>query len=107
MYVSVWVQPLVWIPFWMLFSHDLYLWRHRKKTSVDPSPPETLSVVIPVINEADRIDSCITATKEHPAVREIIVVDGGSEYLNLPMIFAWSVWESASGTRYNFFGESL
>jgi len=80
---SVWVQPLVWVPFWMLFLHDLYLWLHRKRAPVDPTPPETLSVVIPVINEADRIESCISAAKEHPAVREIIVVDGGSTDLTV------------------------
>jgi hypothetical protein len=76
-----WVKPLVWIPFWVFFIHDIYLWLHRKKAPVDTSSPETVSVVIPVINEVDRIGPCITAAKGHPAVREIIVVDGGSRDL--------------------------
>ena len=40
-------------------------------------------MVIPVINEADRIGSCVSAAKGHPAVREIIVVDDGSTDLTI------------------------
>jgi glycosyltransferase involved in cell wall biosynthesis len=45
---------------------------------VDSHPPRSISVVIPVRNEAARISTCIQALKKDAAVEEIIVVDGGS-----------------------------
>jgi len=69
---------LIWVPFGIVFSHDLYLAWRRKKATAAFTPPSSISVVIPVLDEADRIESCISAAKAHPAVEEIIVVDGGS-----------------------------
>lgn len=37
-----------------------------------------LTVVIPVLDEARRIDACLDALEEQPGIDEIIVVDGGS-----------------------------
>jgi hypothetical protein len=39
---------------------------------------ETLSIVIPALDEADRIESALAATRSVPGVTERIVVDGGS-----------------------------
>ncbi len=75
---ALWVHLFIWMPFWILFSRDLCVAWHRNRAPVTPLPPTSVSVVIPVINEADRIESCITAAKAHPAVDEIIVVDNGS-----------------------------
>ena len=76
--VYIWAQLLEWIPFWLLFSRDIYLGWHRLKAPADSVPPNSISAVIPVLNETDRIASCIETIKRNPATQEIIVVDGGS-----------------------------
>lgn len=41
--------------------------------------PEMISVIVPVLNEAERLGSCLEGlTTQGAAVREILVVDGGS-----------------------------
>jgi rSAM/selenodomain-associated transferase 2 len=40
--------------------------------------PRTLSVIVPTLNEADKLTRCITSLKERRRVPEIIVADGGS-----------------------------
>jgi hypothetical protein len=74
----LWAASMFWGPFWILFLNDLYLSRQRKNAPVDCEDPETVSVVIPAVDEAQRIGACIEAAKMHEAVKEVIVVDGGS-----------------------------
>jgi hypothetical protein len=50
----------------------------RRGAPLDPVPPRSVSAVIPAMDEADRIADCVAAIRRDPAVREIIVVDGGS-----------------------------
>lgn len=69
---------LQWAPFYLFFFNDIRLFLHRWRAPADPMAPRTVSVVIPTLNEAVSIESCITALKHDPVVSEIIVVDGDS-----------------------------
>src|SRR5207249_396953 len=42
------------------------------------SPPQTISIVIPTLNEARALPETVRHARTLPEVREIIVVDGGS-----------------------------
>lgn len=80
-----WYQPigylrLQWIPFYVFWTPLFFkglkkLLRSRQNESVS-----NLSVVIPTLNEADNLTTCLNSIQvsESP-VSEIIVVDGGSE----------------------------
>ena len=46
-------------------------------TVTPPSSP-TVAVILPVFNEAARLDECLAKLLAHPSFDEIIVVDGGS-----------------------------
>ena len=39
---------------------------------------ETLSVIIPTLNEVDHVGNCCKALKQNPAISQVIVADGGS-----------------------------
>jgi dolichol-phosphate mannosyltransferase len=46
---------------------------------VESAREGSVCVIVPVYNEVDRIDDCLSAlTTQNGAVREILVVDGGS-----------------------------
>jgi dolichol-phosphate mannosyltransferase len=52
--------------------------KHRIKVSNQPSP-DRISIILPVLNEAERIERCLTSLLAQPEeVFEILVVDGGS-----------------------------
>ena len=72
------IQILEWSPFWLLLLHDIYITWHHMRMPVDSHPTRSVSVVIPVRDEAARISMCIQALKKDAAVEEIIIVDGGS-----------------------------
>jgi len=57
------------------------LWReaHRFAKNGARSVPETLSVVIPTLNEAGSLPGTVERLRGVPEVMEVIVVDGGSE----------------------------
>jgi rSAM/selenodomain-associated transferase 2 len=42
------------------------------------STPETISVIIPTLNEADNVAGCLAGLKGLPRIIEVIVADGGS-----------------------------
>jgi rSAM/selenodomain-associated transferase 2 len=66
-----------YIPLFFLFFYGFF--RHRQFQSQGPfAPPETISVIIPTLNEAGHIGSCLAALQGLPAVIEVIVADGGS-----------------------------
>jgi Glycosyl transferase family 2 len=76
----VWVYYLEWIPFYLLFGHEVLLFVKRLNMPMGGfSAPRSVSVVIPTQNESDTITQCIQTLKQDPAVSEIIVVDGGSK----------------------------
>lgn len=77
-HLPIGIQIWEWLPFWLLFFHDIYIEWHRMKIPADSHPPQSVSVIIPARNEASRISTCIQAVKKDHAVTEVIVVDGGS-----------------------------
>lgn len=50
----------------------------RRSRSPHPSPPTSISVIIPTLNEAQTLEETIRRVREIPEVVEILVVDGGS-----------------------------
>lgn len=56
---------------------DLPVWQHVLETQDNSSDHPTISVVIPTLNEADRLKQAVDSARQSPEV-EIIVVDGGS-----------------------------
>jgi rSAM/selenodomain-associated transferase 2 len=85
---GVWTQPAwawwaQWLPFaTVLMATSLPTFRRmifRKAPLPTPQRPQTVTAIIPVYDEADRIADCIEALRRQgPAVSEIIVVDGRS-----------------------------
>ncbi|MCP4664642.1 MAG: glycosyltransferase [bacterium] len=70
----------VWgVPVLLLLLVDLRLAVSRIRNGFSWSPPEDVSVVIPTRNEADRIGASIAAIRTDSKVKEILVVDGGSD----------------------------
>lgn len=72
------IQILEWTPFLLLLAREGYLVLRRNKTTYSEITPTGISVIIPTLNEADIIASCIQHIRRDPAVKEIIVVVGGS-----------------------------
>lgn len=77
-HLPAWAGPAVWVPFGALFSLEIRRFRKRLKAPVNPSPPSSVSVVIPARNEGAEVAGCVEAVLRDPAVLEAIVVDGGS-----------------------------
>ncbi|RLC20299.1 MAG: hypothetical protein DRI57_05125 [Deltaproteobacteria bacterium] len=76
-YLPVWVQIAEWGPVWILLVRDAIMAWHRAMSPADV-PPRSVSVIIPVRNEAGSIRECIESLLRDKAVHEVIVVDGGS-----------------------------
>ena len=57
----------------------LLLWRESGRQRKGYGKPETISVVIPTLNEAAALEATVQRARAVPEVREIIVADGGSE----------------------------
>jgi GT2 family glycosyltransferase len=80
--LSLSLQAIEWLPFFVLLVREAILFRDRQNS---PMPQEaaalasaSVSVIIPVLNEAERIGDCIASVFKDPVVSEVIVVDGGS-----------------------------
>lgn len=56
----------------------LWMEQARRLRYADTQPPQKISVVMPVLNEAASIAETITRVRANPEITEIIVVDGGS-----------------------------
>jgi rSAM/selenodomain-associated transferase 2 len=72
-----WLNLLEYSPFlvlllWGLFRGSPFSRGHLFST------PETLSVIIPTLNEAGYVGGCLAALQGHPLIQEVIVADGGS-----------------------------
>lgn len=76
--LPVWAQILEWLPFYLFLAFELYYVLKREEP-VYFKAPESVSVIIPVLNEENKIAACIRSINCDPSVSEIIVVDGGSE----------------------------
>jgi len=57
---------------------DIPVWEQEVRAGGQGDEPETLSIIIPAIDEADGIESALAGTEGIPSVTERIVVDGGS-----------------------------
>jgi len=57
---------------------DIPVWEREARAATLPVRPPSISIIIPVVDEADRICSAIAGTHADPSVMERIVVDGGS-----------------------------
>ena len=72
-----WLKILSYGPFFALLIYGIF-----RNTRVHwprcYRRPETLSLVVPVLNEAAIIDRCMQAVNKLVGVQEVIVVDGGS-----------------------------
>jgi hypothetical protein len=75
---SLWVTPAVWLVPLLLLLRELHLAACRLRSGGPWPEPSTISVVIPVRNEAERLGSCLDAISRSSCVCEVIVVDGGS-----------------------------
>jgi len=78
-----WRQPLwaylcQWLPFYGLLIPQGAFFAKQIRSSMEPDPPGTVSVVIPARNEERHIVPCIREALKDPAVSEVIVIDGGS-----------------------------
>ena len=69
------LQKLTWG-----FIGAVVLWREESRVArFKKVPPlQTISIVIPALNEADHLAATISSARAIPEVKEIIVVDGGS-----------------------------
>jgi rSAM/selenodomain-associated transferase 2 len=72
-----WIKWFEYLPFYALLLWDAF--RNRPYfTDRHFAPVQKISVIIPVLNEAQNLGQCLDAVREHPAIIETIVVDGGS-----------------------------
>ena len=72
-----WFKLVEYIPFFSLMILDTLRRRPFAPQPAFPSP-RNVAIVMPVLNEADRIQAAIQAVRSEPDVAEFIVVDGGS-----------------------------
>lgn len=57
---------------------DIRVWEREVRNEGLSDEPESLSIVMPMLDEADAIESALRGTEAAPSVKERIVVDGGS-----------------------------
>ncbi len=76
--LPVWARIVEWLPFYTLFLSGLRRFFSRSKHRLDPVRPVSVSVVVPTLDEANRIRGCVESALSNMAVKEVIVVDGGS-----------------------------
>jgi len=78
--LPVWAMWVIWLPFLVVLLYELrmVLLRRLKPQPVWPQPT-SLAIVIPTLNEEEKIQACLAALQNQvrPA-DEIIVSDGGS-----------------------------
>jgi rSAM/selenodomain-associated transferase 2 len=72
-----WLKLIEYVPFYGLLIYDA-LFRSAFRQQRFFCRPKTISVIIPALNEEERIDSAIHSVRSEPGVAEIFVVDGGS-----------------------------
>ncbi|MBC2732956.1 MAG: glycosyltransferase [Desulfobacteraceae bacterium] len=72
-----WLKLIEYIPFYGLLIYDTLKRRLVLPSHVFPLAGN-VSVIMPVLNEAERVEAAIQSVHSEPEVAEIIVVDGGS-----------------------------
>lgn len=78
--LPVWAMWVTWLPFLLVLIYELRaVLLRRFRPSVLWKIPKTLAVVVPTLNEGERITDCLRALKSLDRLPdEIIVCDGGS-----------------------------
>jgi len=66
-----------YIPFYALLIRGIFREGYLLRDRTYPKPTG-ISVVIPALNEEHTIGRCLASIKDHPALKEVIVADGGS-----------------------------
>ncbi len=77
--MPIWAQTIEWIIFYLFFCFEMFYVLKRNSVNPASSAPLSISVLIPVLNEEDKIADCIQSIQQDPAVSEIIVIDGNSK----------------------------
>ena len=72
-----WLKLIEYLPFYGLLIYDTVMRRPVLSLPAFPLAGK-ISVIMPVLNEADRVEAAIQSVCSEPKVAEIIVVDGGS-----------------------------
>jgi glycosyltransferase involved in cell wall biosynthesis len=76
--LPLWAQMAARIPFLFLFACEFLMRRFHRRKNLKSSRCHTISIIIPTLNEAANILSCIQSVSVNRHVCEIIVVDAGS-----------------------------
>jgi rSAM/selenodomain-associated transferase 2 len=72
-----WIKPVAYAPFWGLLAYGLFRDGFLFHERTYPSP-RAVSVIVPTLNEADRITRCLSSLTADRNVADIVVADGGS-----------------------------
>lgn len=73
-----WLKLFEYGPFFGLLVYGVFRDGYLFRDSVRYAVPQTVSVIVPTLNEADNLAGCLISLKERRNVSEIIVADGGS-----------------------------
>ncbi len=73
-----WIKIFEYGPFFGLLLYGVFRDGYLFRDGARYSAPQTVSVIVPTLNEADNLAGCLISLKERRHVSEIIVADGGS-----------------------------
>ncbi|SEN13854.1 glycosyltransferase [Nitrosomonas marina] len=75
-----WAMWWMWLPFLLVLVYELrFIAVRGLQPETDWGIPKTLAVIVPALNEQDRIKDCLEAVYSlNPPADEVIVCDGGS-----------------------------
>jgi len=71
------LKLLEYIPFYFILTWGFFRGGHFSREGPF-STPETISVIVPTLNEAGNVGGCLSALQGLPRVIEVILADGGS-----------------------------
>lgn len=72
-----WLKLLEYVPFYGLLIWGLFCEGYLLRNCCYLKPTN-VSIIIPALNEENNIGRCLESLKDRPALKEIIVADGGS-----------------------------
>jgi len=76
--LPVWVQLVARIPFIFLFVYEAFLSRCERHPKMKSPECQSVSIIIPTLNEEKYICPCIQSLIGNRQICEVIIVDGGS-----------------------------
>ncbi|MCB1985389.1 MAG: glycosyltransferase [Burkholderiales bacterium] len=79
-FLPVWAMWVMWLPFLLVLIYELRVVLMRRLQPVTTwKKPETLTIIVPTLNEGESIKPCLLALRSlKPPANEIIICDGGS-----------------------------